>query len=123
LLAKLARTTFLSLWSYPNVVRDEPQKKGILGKEIADLLVVFENDIVLFSDKDCVFPSTGNLDVDWSRWYRKAVEKAANQLWGAERHIRAHSNGIFIDPKCTLMLPIPLPFPERIRVHRVVVAP
>jgi hypothetical protein len=58
-LAKLARETFLSLWSYPNVVRDEPQAKGVIGKEIADLLVVFEDDVVLFSDKDCVFPSTG----------------------------------------------------------------
>jgi hypothetical protein len=38
-LAKLARETFLSLWSYPNVVRDEPQAngKGIVGKEITDL--------------------------------------------------------------------------------------
>jgi hypothetical protein len=42
----------------------------------------------------------GNLDVDWSRWYRNAVEKSAKQLWGAERHVRAHPDQIFIDPKC-----------------------
>lgn len=123
-LAKLARETFLSLWSYPNVVRDEPQAngKGIVGKEIADLLVVFEDDVVLFSDKDCVFPSTGNLDVDWSRWYRSAIDKSAKQLWGAERHIRAHPDRIFIDPKCKIRLPIPLPDSGRLRIHRVVVA-
>jgi hypothetical protein len=121
-LAKLARETFLSLWSYPNVVRDEPQGKGIIGKEIADLLVVFEDDVVLFSDKDCVFPSTGNLDVDWSRWYRNAIDKSAKQLWGAERQIRAHPGRIFIDPKCEIRLPIPLPDPARMRIHRVVVA-
>jgi len=123
-LAKLARETFLSLWSYPNVVRDEPQAngKGIIGKEIADLLVVFEDDVVLFSDKDCVFPSTGNLDVDWSRWYRNAIDKSAKQLWGAERHIRARPERIFIDPKCEIRLPIPLPDAARMRVHRVVVA-
>src|SRR5438093_11992844 len=122
-LARLARETFLSLWSYPNVVRDEPQAKGgVIGKEIADLLVVFEDDLILFSDKDCVFPSTGNLDVDWSRWYRHAVEKPAKQLWGAERQIREHPDRIFIDPKGKIPLPIPLPDLTRMRVHRVVVA-
>ena len=80
-LARLARETFLSLWSYPNVVRDEPQGNGVIGKEIADLMIVFEDDVVLFSDKDCVFPATGNLDVDWARWYRSAVDKSAKQLW------------------------------------------
>jgi len=122
-LAKLARETFLSLWSYPNVVRGEPQANGsIIGKEIADLFVVFEDDVVLFSDKDCVFPSSGNLDTDWGRWYRNAIEESAKQLWGAERYIRANPDRIFIDPKCKVPLPIPLPDPARMRVHRVVVA-
>ena len=94
----------------------------MIGKEIADLLIVFEDDIVLFSDKDCVFPSTGNLDVDWNRWYRKAIEKSAKQLWGAERQIREHPDRIFIDAHCKIPLPIPLPDPDRMRVHRVVVA-
>lgn len=122
LLAKLAKETFLSLWSYPNVVRDEPQGKGVIAKEIADLMVVFEDDIVLFSDKDCVFPSTGNLDVDWSRWYRSAVEKSAKQLWGAERHIRDCPDRVFLDSKCKIRLPIELPDKTRMRFHRVVVA-
>jgi hypothetical protein len=121
-LVRFARETFLSLWSYPNVVRDEPQRDGVIGKEIADLMVVFEDDILLFSDKDCAFPSTGNADVDWSRWYRNAVEGAAKQLWGAERHIRKHPDRIFIDPQCKIPLPIPLPDQARMRVHRVVVA-
>jgi hypothetical protein len=121
-LARLARETFLSLWSYPNVVRDEMRGTNVIGKEIADLLVVFEDDVLLFSDKDCEFPSTDNLDVDWSRWYRKAVEKAAKQLWGAERHIREYPDRIFIDPKCNIRLPLRLPDPTRMRVHRIVVA-
>ena len=65
---------------------------------------------------------TGNLDVDWSRWYRNAIDKSAKQLWGAERHIRAHPARIFIDPKCGIRLPIPLPHPDKMRIHRVVVA-
>ncbi|HKE83521.1 MAG TPA: hypothetical protein VKB50_07205 [Vicinamibacterales bacterium] len=122
LLARLAKDTFLSLWSYPNVVRDEPQGKAVIAKEIADLMIVFEDDIVLFSDKDCRFPSTGNLDIDWSRWFRNAVEKSAKQLWGAERHIRQHPHRIFIDSKCKIQLPIQLPGQTRMRIHRVVVA-
>ena len=39
-LTALARRSFLSLWSYPNLYRDDG------GKEICDLLVVFENDIM-----------------------------------------------------------------------------
>jgi len=123
LLVRLAHDTFLSLWSYPNVVRDERQANGgLIGKEIADLLVVFENDVILFSDKDCAFPSTGNPDVDWIRWYRKAIESGAKQLWGAERQIRANPGRIFIDPRCETRLPVPLPDASRIRIHRVVVA-
>ena len=122
-LAAYARQTFLSMWSYPNVVRDERRADGsVVAKEIVDLLVVFEDDVILFSDKDCAFPSSGNLDVDWSRWYRKAIEKAARQLWGAERHIWAHPDRVYIDPKCQSPLPVPLPAPSTMRVHRVVVA-
>ena len=102
-LTALARHTFLSLWSYPNVVRDEHVASGhVIGKEIVDLLVVFENNIVLFSDKDCAFPSSGNLDTDWSRWYRKAIAKSAKQLWGADRHIRQNPGRVFIDAKCKI---------------------
>ena len=122
-LTALARHTFLSLWSYPNVVRDEHVASGhVIGKEIVDLLVVFENNIVLFSDKDCAFPSSGNLDTDWSRWYRKAIAKSAKQLWGADRHIRQNPGRVFIDAKCKIPLPIPLPDPLTMRIHRVVVA-
>jgi len=122
-LAAYARQTFLSLWSYPNVCRDERRSDGsVVGKEIVDLLVAFGDNIVLFSDKDCAFPSSGNLDVDWSRWYRKAIDKAARQLWGAERHIREHSDRVFLDSKCQTSLPVPLPTSTTMRVHRVVVA-
>ena len=122
-LAALARKTFLSLWSYPNVVRDERRADGaVIGKEIVDLLVVFKDDVVLFSDKDCVFGSSGDLDVDWGRWYRTAIEKSAKQLWGAERHIRDSPDRVFIDRKCDTRLPIRLPGVATMRVHRVVVA-
>ena len=69
-LGNLCDGTFLSMWSYPGIYRDQrngQQQRGD-GKEICDLMVVFENHVLLFSDKDCAFPNTGSLDLDWSRW-------------------------------------------------------
>src|SRR5690242_7308576 len=81
-LARLCAKSFLSLWSYPGVYRDQGKQGSGDGKEICDLLVVFENDIVIFSDKDCKFPESGNLDNDWARWFRRAVIKSVDQIRG-----------------------------------------
>ena len=120
-LQELCNRTFLSLWSYPNPYRDQ-SGDGEDGKEICDLLVVFENDIIIFSDKHCEFPNSGNLDLDWPRWYRRAIEKSARQLWGAERWIRDHPERVFLDAKCTKKFPLSLVTTRTTVFHRVVVA-
>ena len=56
LLARLAERTFLNLWSYPNVFRDQGRK----GKELCDLLVVCGEHVVVFSDKTVPFKDTGD---------------------------------------------------------------
>src|SRR5262249_23054470 len=97
-LSVLCERTFLSLWSYPGVYGDQlvgtmgRESKQREGKEVADLLVVFERHVILFSDKDCAFPNSGNLDRDWQRWFRRAIMESAQQLWGAERWIRQYPN-------------------------------
>ena len=122
-LAKLCDRSFLSLWSYPNVYRDQGRRGTASdGKEVCDLLVVFENDVIIFSDKDCRFPTSGDLNVDWCRWFKRAVKEPAEQIWGAERWIRSHSDRLYLDPKCTRPFPIELPNPKVARVHRIVVA-
>ena len=122
-LAKLCDRTFLSLWSFPNVFSDRGRKNGMgHGKEVCDLLVVFGDDVIIFSDKSCEFKDTGNTDVDWRRWHRRAITKSENQVQGAERWMRDYPDRLFIDPDCTTPLPIPLPPLDRRRVHRVVVA-
>lgn len=115
--------SFLSMWSYSGIYRDQgrPNQKGD-GKEVCDLVVVFENHIIIFSDKDCDFPNTGNPDLDWSRWYKKAVRKSAEQIWGAERWIMSHPELLFLDRKCSIPFPIDLPNPAVAKVHRIVVA-
>jgi hypothetical protein len=122
-LQRLCGRTFLSLWSYPGVYRDQGQTANSKeGKEVCDLLVVFENHVIIFSDKDCKFPDTGNITLDWSRWYRKAVLRSADQVWGAERWIKSHPDRLFLDRACTRRFPIQLPDLSNARFHRVVVA-
>jgi hypothetical protein len=122
-LKRLCDHSFLSMWSYPGLYRDQGRRDGRgHGKELCDLLVVFENHILIFSDKDCSFPNTGNLDLDWSRWYTRAVENSAKQVWGAERWIKEHPDRIYLDRACTQPFPIDLPDPSAAKFHRIVVA-
>ena len=120
-LRELCNRTFLSLWSYPNPFRDQAGS-GQDGKEICDLLVIFENNIIVFSDKHCEFPNSADLDRDWARWYRRTIEKSVRQLWGAERWIRAHPDRVFLDARCTRKFPLSLPATPATVFHRVVIA-
>ena len=121
-LKRLCDHSFLSLWSYPGVFRDQgrPWGKGD-GKEVADLLVVFENHVIIFSDKHIQFDA-GSIGVAWSRWFKKAVLKSAQQVWGAERWIRQFPKRLFLDKACTVPFPIDLPDPANAIFHRIVVA-
>lgn len=121
-LARLCRKSFLRFWSWPNLFRDQRAARNSEGKEVCDLLVVFGPHVFLFSDKDCAFPSTGNPQLDWARWFRRAVWAGAGQIWGAERWVSEHPNRLFCDRACTTRLPIQLPTLSDRIVHRIVVA-
>jgi hypothetical protein len=109
-LTRLAKKAFLSLWSYSNVFTDEGRSNGKGdGKELCDLLVVFGNDILLFSDKECEYHFDTDVRVAWPRWYKRAIEKSANQLAGAEKFAKAFPKRIFLDKHCQAPLPVPLP--------------
>lgn len=115
-LARLARKAFLSLWSYPNVYSDEGRSGGKGdGKELVDLLVVFGNDVLLFSDKHCAFQADVDIKVAWPRWYRRAIEKSARQLAGAESFLRRFPDRVFVDKSCQTKLPVSLPAPSAAR--------
>jgi len=111
----LCDKTFLSLWGYPNVFRQP-------GSELCDLLIVFGDDIIIFSDKHCRFPNSGDLALDWKRWFRRVVAKSAGQLWGAENWIKNQPGRIFVDDKCKHSLPIPISITERTKIHLVLVS-
>lgn len=121
-LATLADHSFLELWSYPNTFIDKGIKNGGDGKELCDLLVVCGDDVIIFSDKSISWPESDNVELSWSRWYRRAVHKSVAQIRGAERWIRKFPDRIYLDPKCSNALPIALPPLDRIRIHGVAVA-
>lgn len=121
-LTKLCRHTFLRLWSWPNVYRDQSWSGGNAGKEVCDLLVVFDRHIFIFSDKYCAFPNSGNLALDWSRWFKRAILHSAKQINGAERWLKQNPHRLFLDEKCTQRFPIQLPATNEAIIHRIVVA-
>lgn len=121
--AQMCERSFLKLWSYPNVYRDQGRVGHGDGKELCDILTVFGDDVLIFSDKSCSFPRdpipTG---LAWRRWYKRAIHASIKQLLGAERWLREHSQRLFLDRACEVRFPIDLPPAERMRVHRIVVA-
>jgi hypothetical protein len=108
----LCQKTFLSLWSYPS-----PKGKSA-GKELCDLLVVCEPDVIIFSVKEIGFKKTGNVSLDWSRWLKKAIDESCKQIYGAEKWVRKATCVITKDGKEGL----PFPTNNIMRVHRVAVA-
>jgi hypothetical protein len=108
----LADRAFLKLWCYPNLFIN---KGG--PKELCDLLLIFGDDVAIFSDKHCDFgDGTQPERVRWRRWHEGAVLASARQVAGAERMLRAHRD-VFVDRKCTQALPLRIP--TNAKIHRV----
>ena len=107
----LCRRSFLSLWSYANPLRKD-------GKELCDILVICEPDVIIFSVKEIGFKEKGDPSTEWPRWLRKAVDESVRQIYGAEREISMCSHVIRQDGEKGL------PFPDRTnrRIHRIAVA-
>jgi hypothetical protein len=94
-----------------------PQGKD-RGKELCDVLVVCDPDIVIFSIKDIGLKKTSDPTVGWERWRKKAVDASCKQIYGAQRWIDSATNVITRDGEKG----IAFPDPSRRRIHRVAVA-
>lgn len=122
ILTNLCRRSFLRLWSQTNIYTDEGFKEGKGGtKELCDALVIFGNDVIVFSDKHIKFQKDKELKVAWSRWYRRAVLDSCRQLHGAKSWLSRFPERAFLDPKCLRKLPIHVPTGEAVRFHLVAV--
>jgi hypothetical protein len=82
LLAARCEQSFLKLWSYPNPYRDD-------GKELCDLLAVFENQVFVFVDRESrKLQAEDATLIDWHRWKREAVDAQVRSVHGAERYLK-----------------------------------
>jgi hypothetical protein len=115
LLAELCDRTFLKLWSYPNPCRDD-------GKELCDLIVVFQNDVLIFFDRENrrFDDNSANLDLAWKRWRKEVVDKQVATAHGAEKYLR-RGRSIYLDAKKTQPFPIPIDL-SKVRFHKIIVA-
>lgn len=118
LLARLGEKTFLGLWTWPNIHYCRPGKPA---KEVCDLLVVCGKHVIAFSDKDIEFPDSGDLELDWSRWNRRAVTDSVKQLNKVKRYLH-HTDRLFLDAKGTKPHPFEVPSANDMSFHGVVVA-
>jgi len=129
MLADLGDKVFLSLWSFANVYTDEGikiladgTKKG-QGEELCDLLVVFGDHVIIFSDKGEVeYKPTDDISVGWGRWVKHAFLKSAYSTYKAEKWLKFHPERIYLDKECSEKFPIALPAPSKMKVHRIAVA-
>lgn len=122
ILTKLCQNSFLRLWSQTNVFTDEGFKDGKGGtKELTDAIVIFGQDVIVFSDKHVTFQKDRELSLSWSRWYRRAILESCKQLYGAKAWLSRFPERAFLDAKCTRKLPIEVPAGHDVRFHLVAV--
>jgi hypothetical protein len=114
-LAQLGKNIFLEMWSYPNVYYEK-------GKELADLLVICDNHVLIFSDKKIIFDVSKDLNLAWERWHKEAILKSIKQLRKAEYRIRNFPDRIFLDAKCSHKFPISVPDVKDIKIHLLCIA-
>ena len=81
LVYRLCTKSFLSLWSYPN-----PQGKS--RKELCDILIVCDPDIVIVSVKEIQLDETDKTSTSLKRWRKKAINESCKQIYGAARWLK-----------------------------------
>jgi hypothetical protein len=115
-LARLCDGTFLKLWSYANPFKSD-------GKELCDLIAVFENHVFLFFDRESRTFDTSSQDISviWPRWKKTAIDRQIATADGAARYIQRCPDEVYLDQKCTVRLPIRLA-EDNLVVHRFIVA-
>lgn len=111
LVLQLCTKSFFSLWSYA-------RPRGKKGKELCDVLVVCDPNVVIFSVKEVHAKTGGSTATNWDRWRREAIDASVKQIAGAERWLDGASHVVRADGQPGL----PLPDLSARRVHRIAVA-
>lgn len=114
LLSQIGERSFLRFWSHPN-----PHVNS--NEELCDLLVVCGDFVIIFSDKDSEFKSTGDPLVGWRRWYRRAIKDSVRQLKTARGNLLQKRVPVYKDKSCTVPLGLPIPSSGMERLYRIAV--
>jgi len=103
LLSELCEQTFLKLWSYPNPYKED-------GKELCDLLVVFDDYVFIFFDRESerLRNGKGDLAIQWQRWKKEVIDKQLNTARGAAKYVNS-GRPIFLDSKRKQAFPVSIP--------------
>ena len=115
LLGELCEKTFLKVWAYPNLYKSD-------GKELCDVMVVFENHVFLFFDRESKKFENANQDISlqWNRWEKEVIQKQISTAEGAKRYLLSFPDKIYLDQKKETLFPISIP-PNSI-IHKIIVA-
>lgn len=108
----LCTKSFFNIWSYANPLRKDSHK------ELCDVLIVCESNILIISVKEIEVKESGDYKIDAERWYRRAVEESTKQIYGAERQLESMTNVVRNDGE----LGIELPDKSERKIFRIAVA-
>ncbi len=90
---EICQNSFLSFWSFPNPIREDNKK------ELTDVLIVNNPYVIIISVKDIKIKRSGDIVIDKKRWYKRAIKKSYNQIYGTERIIKSKITGIYTSDK------------------------
>lgn len=79
---EIAFNSFLKHWCYPDPKGNK--------KQIIDLLIVFKDVVIIMEVKNYEFKGA------YSRYFKKTINKAVNQIYGAERKLFKIDRDIYI---------------------------
>lgn len=87
LISLMAQNVYFPFFCHPNPFCGNDKK----GKELCDLLIVFDYSVVIISVKDCMYAPAktrdNKIDIGWNRWVKKAINESVSQIEGAEKYI------------------------------------
>lgn len=130
LINEVSDQCFMRLWNYPSPYRPQGKKSTLSdGKEICDHLVVFEDDILIISDKNGALTienseggiSDTSIEIGWKRYYKNNIQGGLKQLDGAKRWILNYPNDIYLDTKCQHKIPSTVSISSKTKFHSILI--
>ncbi|HDM8033172.1 TPA: SEC-C domain-containing protein [Vibrio fluvialis clinical-1] len=107
-IAKLSESKFFSLWSYPNIYRDENIAEKGSGHEMCDFFILSGDTAIIISDKSNEFVLRRGFETAWNSWYRESIFKSCDQLFGCYKWIKRTPERVYLDKYCLNKFPFQL---------------